>query len=314
MRRISELEPRDNPMSNESKNREHGTPLRSRSLNTLHVTLFSVVLVWVVAMATSPIVAFDGDDPTIVDSATDSDETRMALTVVDANNDPIHGAKVHANISTRQYVDEKEVFPSNLYYQTAANGTVKIRRPKKLRMLRMWITKPGYVPLFTHWEEGQHDDGKDIPSSHQVTIEKGVKIGGRLVDQNGRSIAGASIDVRADVPKPARRRGPNSEISIWLSDDDVVTDADGKWSINNAPSERDDTSCDFRLRVTHPRGNDPADDCRPRIPSILGTNPSLPGHGRANDQARTRQDDSHQGDRPIRQSYCRNLCRDSWLA
>lgn len=176
----------------------------------------------------------------------------MTFKVVDENDQPLEDVDIHVSVWTTRYVDEPKTFPPNSDYKTGVDGIAEIRRPAELRILRIWANKPGYVPLFTHWEEHQHDKGVGIPASYRLVLQQGSRIGGQVVDSAGRPIEGATVDVRADVPKSDRFQTDFTELSVWLAEDNLTTDQGGRWSIDTAPKIDETSQVNFRLRVTHP--------------------------------------------------------------
>jgi protocatechuate 3,4-dioxygenase beta subunit len=100
------------------------------------------------------------------------------------------------------------------------------------------------------------DTGAEIPDRFTFRLEKGSRIGGRMVDETGQPIAGVKVEVRVNVDEPEWGPGPKSIISTWLTDEDygpgpAVTDADGRWRIDNAPAPKKPEDYKFYLLLTH---------------------------------------------------------------
>lgn len=150
-----------------------------------------------------------------------SETTRMKMTVKDEEGYPVPEAQVTVcAVATPRF--------GNRTYKTDEEGYVEFDRPKDVRLLRIWVTKDKYVPIFTHWEEEELAVGEQIPDSFPIVLPTGHRIGGTIVDENGKPIAGVSVNVAVSVPDPER-----SGISRWLvrDDDEIVTGDDGRWSI-----------------------------------------------------------------------------------
>ena len=95
------------------------------------------------------------------------------------------GAKVHASIWT----DEKG-FKSNRDYKTDAAGTARVKLPKTYNIVRLWASKKSFVEMFSHWECNELASGKRLPREYTIWLEPAVTAGGRILDQQGKPIAG----------------------------------------------------------------------------------------------------------------------------
>ncbi|TWT32495.1 Regulatory protein BlaR1 [Posidoniimonas corsicana] len=197
---------------------------------------------------TEPTQAAD-DAPPAVDHRT------MVVRVLNEDGQPLPGARVYSAIWEMQGEPD---FPSR---SNAADeqARARIAIPHRLNILRLWPSKEGYVPQFMNFSEGTHEEGRLIPDEYEFRLQKGVTLGGRVVDEAGQPIEGALVQVRVEVDEPAWGRGAKPMISTWLTDSDFNsapprTDADGAWSITNAPPPRSNGRDDyeFRLLVTHP--------------------------------------------------------------
>jgi uncharacterized GH25 family protein/thiol-disulfide isomerase/thioredoxin len=183
-----------------------------------------------------------------------SDSRAMLVRVLDVTGKPMSDAKIHVSIwelkGARDY--------PNRNYTTDAQGHAEVAMPRRLRIMRMWAAKAGYVPLFVNFQEGQHEEGRLIPDEYEFRLQKGQRLSGRVVDEEGRPISNAKVQVRVEVDEPAWGVNPNAMISTWLTDSDFnsptpITDSDGRWSIDNAPAlPEKEKDYEFRLQVTHP--------------------------------------------------------------
>lgn len=174
----------------------------------------------------------------------------MLIKVIDQDGKPVPNTKIHVSVWYREYADDPNPFPSNQDYQTGDDGTAVIKRPEKLRILRLWASRPDFVPYFFGFEENVANGGKDIPDEFEFQIVKGVKVGGVVIDEQGNPISGAKVEVRVDVEEVMDRSKPS--ISTWLAEDEdtAVTDQEGRWHISNAPSQ-DKDRLTILTRVLH---------------------------------------------------------------
>jgi uncharacterized GH25 family protein len=164
----------------------------------------------------------------------------MQIRVVNQNDKPIAGAKVHVSVWT------EEPFKANQDYACDAQGHTVVDLPNSMNILRLWARKDCYVPLFAHWE--QHDPEKP-PNEFTFRLKKGTLIGGFVKDEDGKPIAGAKIAVSCEVL--AENDGNRVLVNRWLAEEDGVriTNAQGKWTLDNVP-EGDNLK--IELLVQHP--------------------------------------------------------------
>jgi beta-lactamase regulating signal transducer with metallopeptidase domain/thiol-disulfide isomerase/thioredoxin len=238
------------------------SPSRSRAiLTTRSLRAFAAVSLIVAAVAGTCQLSSRADEAAADDAkqaVTEKqvDESRtMQVRVLDEAGKPLSDAHLH--VSTWEMKGAKD-YP-NRDLTTDAQGRVEVEIPRRLRIMRMWPAKAGYVPLFVNFAEGKHEEGRLIPDEYEFRLPKGQRLSGRVVDEEGKPIADAQVQVMVDVDEPAWGAKPDAMISTWLTDDDFncptpVTDADGRWFIDNAPAplKKGKKDYEFRLQVTHP--------------------------------------------------------------
>ncbi len=163
----------------------------------------------------------------------------MMVKVVDEEGRPVEGAKIHAGVWT------KETFKPNRDYATDAAGQGAVELPKSLYILRIFTSKEGRVPMFTHWEQ-EWFAGHGAPGEVTITLKKGTTIGGVVKNEEGEPIAGAKVGVQV------QQNGAETQMMVdpWLAEgeDARVTDAKGQWTLDNVPG----VDLALLMSVTHP--------------------------------------------------------------
>lgn len=207
------------------------------------VSLVLVVLSWRVA------IAFPEERPATDPPTGDKDHRTMTVRITDEAGAPLESAGLRVSMwFVEGYSGELR---SNADYRTDAAGLIAFKIPRRLQILRLWPRKEGYVPEFVNFGRGTHDEGKQIPDRYEFQLAKGTELSGTVLGESGRPIPGVTVEVRVEVREPAWGANPEPMISTWLTDE-VVTDTDGGWSINNAPAAVDEKDYEFRLKFTHP--------------------------------------------------------------
>jgi RNA polymerase sigma factor (sigma-70 family) len=170
----------------------------------------------------------------------------LRVVVLDPEGRPAPNVHVLASVWT----DEKD-FKANRDYSSDAAGAALIALPRTYRIVRLFVSKPPLVPMFTHWEEDELAAGKKIPEEYTIRLERGASAGGRILDEGGKPIAGAKVRVKIENSVRPAQGDSQTAYNGWLAegDDAAITDADGRWRINNVPS---DAKVELSLLVTHP--------------------------------------------------------------
>jgi thiol-disulfide isomerase/thioredoxin/uncharacterized GH25 family protein len=170
----------------------------------------------------------------------------MRVVVLDPQGKPLPGANVHSSIWT----DEKD-FKSNHDYTTDAAGVVQVELPKTYSIVRLWASKKPFVSLFAGWEQNELASGKALPAEYVFRLETAVSAGSRVVDEQGRPIAGATVEVTlVGEPKVANGDGRALyDYGLATGSDAATTDAEGRWQIENVP---DRPELRLNVRISHP--------------------------------------------------------------
>jgi beta-lactamase regulating signal transducer with metallopeptidase domain len=112
--------------------------------------------------------------PTVKAKANDQKNPARSLRirVVGPDDKPLAGAKVFANIVTK---DRKIV---NKDYFSGTDGWAMVELPPAgTDILKLWASKDGYVKWFASWMPGVQVDGHLIPSDYTFHLEKATLIG-----------------------------------------------------------------------------------------------------------------------------------------
>jgi thiol-disulfide isomerase/thioredoxin/uncharacterized GH25 family protein len=116
-----------------------------------------------------------------------------------------------------------------------ADGRVRVEYPADTKYLSVSVKseKIAYVPIRLSWGGGR--SATTIPDEYTLALEPGTKIGGQVVDDAGKPVAGATVMLHVKQKSAA-----HPEQSVGVVYVPVTTDADGRWSFDKAPAEFDD--------------------------------------------------------------------------
>lgn len=178
----------------------------------------------------------------------------LEVQISDEADLPLEGAKLRIGV---WYMEGYEGEKVPKQFLADSQGIIQLKLPRRLRILRMWPSNPGYVPLFVDFSEGMNEEGLLLPDKCKFQLRKGQRLSGRIVDASGNPVPNAKVQVKIYQPAGGVHLAP--EISMWLTESSSnspapLTDSEGRWSITNAPAPPDNRTDDFEfsLRVTHP--------------------------------------------------------------
>jgi hypothetical protein len=156
----------------------------------------------------------------------------MRVQVSDLDGQPVAGVLIHAGIWT------KEPFQANRDYTTDAEGKTTVDLPQQIDILRLWATKESHVGLFAQWWPGMQPDGHMIPEEYTFRLARGTTIGGVVKNDVGDPIRGVKVQVQLRGPTGQAQLLERPLPNTWLAygDDARITDADGRWSLDNVPA------------------------------------------------------------------------------
>jgi beta-lactamase regulating signal transducer with metallopeptidase domain/thiol-disulfide isomerase/thioredoxin len=154
----------------------------------------------------------------------------LSITVIDQQTgNPIEGANLRPLINGNSTAS-----------LTDAQGKGQIKLPSEgVIYLNLLIKKDHYVPTMVVWRKENL-----VPPQYTVPIEPGTMIGGKVVDEAGKPIAGVSVGLWV------RQAGesPQGKPFMQIHDISVVTNAEGKWSADFIPK----VAQSINLRLSHP--------------------------------------------------------------
>lgn len=169
----------------------------------------------------------------------------MQVTVLGPDGKSLAGAKVHAAIWA------KEPAKSNQDFVCDQQGRVTVDLPNKVDILRLWARHEGHVSLFANWWPEREPQPREIPKKFTFRLERGTVIGGVVKNEDGQPIAGVKVAVMLVNPRGEKGLERQAIPNIWLAelDDRRITDAEGRWTLNNAPAG---DQYGFNLMLEHP--------------------------------------------------------------
>ncbi|WP_406697917.1 M56 family metallopeptidase [Singulisphaera sp. Ch08] len=171
---------------------------------------------------------------------------RLRVMVLDPEDKPIPDVKIHALTLT----EDKGVVKVNRDSVTNAAGVTEVELPKTALRLELRASKPPSGSRFAGWEIPERMSGEEIPAEFTFRLESAVSAGCRILDEQGKPIPSAKVRVwLSHARQPASNRGQWSDlIELTERDNPVLTDAEGRWHIDNVP---DRAHLSLTLFVSH---------------------------------------------------------------
>ncbi|MGH7140343.1 MAG: M56 family metallopeptidase, partial [Pirellulales bacterium] len=133
-----------------------------------------------------------GDEPKQVPT-----KGSMLVRVVGPDGGPIAGAKLVAEIRRWDRSAEWEKYASikEYNYGTRQDGTVAIKLPELVELLRIWVRKEGYVTLCAMWWPKEEPDLAALPEEFTYRLQRGTVMGGTVKNNDGQPIEGVKVEV-----------------------------------------------------------------------------------------------------------------------
>lgn len=115
---------------------------------------------------------------------------------------------------------------------TGSDGTYDIVIPTPAPVLvHVKVRKPGYGAMYVAWFRNPQLGG--FPNEYTMAIEPGQKLGGKIIDADGKPVVGALVRVTPSDNKPLPSPTSHSPAREW--DDEQITDSAGAWQTSAMP-------------------------------------------------------------------------------
>jgi hypothetical protein len=150
------------------------------------------------------------------------DRKPLPAALVELRGEPVPNAD---RIQSGTFVRKDE---SASFVKTDAEGRVQINMPAEPKHFTIVINNGGYGPYWAGWSSECRDD--PIPARFTVELEGAVSIGGIVVDEQGKPVAGVSVRPEIFFKKP---EGGEKWINVGVN---VLTDKSGKWRYDSVAS------------------------------------------------------------------------------
>ncbi len=174
------------------------------------------------------------------------DAPSVQLTVLESNGKPIP----HADVSVSCWFQDQQYRSKYPRDQKAdENGIVTIKLLPTLERIRFWVSAEDHVTLFSGFEPGML---ANLPSEITFRLQRSESIGGKVLDSDGKPVAGAAIEIMRNGGGSKLDTNDFSQLNTWiaLDDDPIRTDEDGEWMIDQRIPTGDDL--DLSFIVKHP--------------------------------------------------------------
>jgi thiol-disulfide isomerase/thioredoxin/protocatechuate 3,4-dioxygenase beta subunit len=154
--------------------------------------------------------------------AVKAEETkRLVLSVLGPAKEPAAQAAIYVS---------HEGLPQDAELRTDSEGIANIGYPATVTRLQVTVEgDAATVPTRLSW--GSENRPKNIPARYELTLEKGTEVKGKVMDDSGVPIAGATVVLSASAAYPER-----PECSTGISYKKLKTKADGTWSYQRLPA------------------------------------------------------------------------------
>jgi RNA polymerase sigma factor (sigma-70 family) len=181
-----------------------------------------------------PSPAAPGSPAPVAVSTTLQPERRFAFRVLDATNDaPQSGVK----LTLREVADYPNRTTSE--FLTDRNGFGLLPSPgmeQKNWGYQIEVFQDGYVPKYVSWSAGQGDIFGDFPMEYTTKLERGVTVGGVVVNEGSDPIEGVRVvfSVSGSAPGSSRDR---ERLTMMGNYHEERSDAQGRWTCNHVPEQ-----------------------------------------------------------------------------
>ncbi len=126
------------------------------------------------------------------------------------------------------------------FAQTNEQGELFFKIPQKMKRFNLSIKKSDFGPYWAGWSVSERTES--VPEKFTAILETGWSVGGIVVDEAGKPIAGAQVSPSVKYKK---RPGDKSELYVGTR---ISTDAKGRWQFHYVP----ESESEVFLSVNHP--------------------------------------------------------------
>jgi hypothetical protein len=157
----------------------------------------------------------------------------LEVTVVDPDGKPMADVPVNISLAGTSFpmpTDEKGIVSINI----PGDGSSE---------LELAVSHGGYTSVKARWAKGN-----DIPDKVTIPLRKGTIIGGIVHDAAGKPVKGVKIEALATAYDSSAINSGRGELRMDIPRDLGVTDSEGRWQTNSAPSE----DVAIQMLFTHP--------------------------------------------------------------
>jgi uncharacterized GH25 family protein len=161
------------------------------------------------------------------------DTGEFELLVVGPDGKPVPGARIELRgdqLPTAEQI-RRGTFDRKHAYGTVAKadaeGRLVVKLPTEPKRFRVSITAPGFGPYWAGWTSDEHEE--PVPARFTAELEAGWSVGGIVVDDQGKPVAGVSVH-----PSIAFKKRPGDSESLYVGET-AQTDAAGKWRFDSVP-------------------------------------------------------------------------------
>ena len=143
--------------------------------------------------------------------------------------------------NARLTLSEITQFPSRStnYFETDVNGTATLPQPVAEVLhwsYRIELFHDGYVPKYVSWSETLGDAFAEFPSEYATKLDRGVKIGGTVVNEANQPIGAAKVVFSVTGPAPGSAR-TRERLTMMGNYHQELTDEQGVWKCDHVPKE-----------------------------------------------------------------------------
>lgn len=120
---------------------------------------------------------------------------------------------------------------------TDAEGICHVNYPAKITRLDVGAVVEGFVPRFITWVPGEASlNEEDMPAGYTLRLEPGSLVGGRVLDELGKPVAGVKLQVHFHGGNDSSARERARERNGWFGAIELArTGADGSWQTAQLP-------------------------------------------------------------------------------